>query len=106
MGFIEAIKTCYSKSFTFSGRASRSEFWWFYLATIIISYVVSAICGTGSTTAIFISCAITFVLTFFPSLAVSVRRLRDAGFSPWWLLIALTGIGAIVLFIMWLQKSK
>ena len=36
MNFTESIKTCYKKFFDFSGRASKSEFWWFQLYAIII----------------------------------------------------------------------
>ena len=43
MGFVEAIKTCFSKYATFSGRARRSEFWWFYLLNAIVSGCVSAV---------------------------------------------------------------
>lgn len=37
MGFGQAVRTCLGKYGTFSGRASRSEFWWFYLFTTIVS---------------------------------------------------------------------
>ena len=36
MNFIESIQTCYKKTFNFKGRASKSEFWWFYLYDAII----------------------------------------------------------------------
>ena len=40
MSFMEAIKACYAKYFTFSGRARRSEFWWFYLFSSIVNWIV------------------------------------------------------------------
>jgi len=43
MSFMEAVKTCFSKYATFTGRARRSEFWWFYLAVGIPSWILSAI---------------------------------------------------------------
>ncbi len=43
MSFVEAIKACYAKYFTFSGRARRSEFWWFYLFSSIVNWVVMGI---------------------------------------------------------------
>lgn len=41
MGFVEAVKTCFSKFATFSGRARRSEFWWFYLLNAILGGISS-----------------------------------------------------------------
>ena len=40
MGFVDAIKSGYSKYATFSGRASRSEFWYFYLFCALVDLVV------------------------------------------------------------------
>ena len=48
MSFGEAVKTCFSKYVTFAGRARRSEFWWFYLFTLIVSlvaYIVDRLIG-------------------------------------------------------------
>lgn len=36
MGFVEAIKTCLAKYFVFSGRAARSEYWWFVLFVVLV----------------------------------------------------------------------
>ncbi len=43
MSFVEAVKTCFSKYATFSGRARRSEFWWFYLALCIPNWIIGSI---------------------------------------------------------------
>lgn len=43
MSFIEAIKACYAKYFTFSGRARRSEFWWFYLLSGVVQYIIMGV---------------------------------------------------------------
>ena len=51
MTFIESIKTCYSKYFDFTGRARRSEFWWFYLFSTIVNGVLFAIVRTMHTAA-------------------------------------------------------
>ena len=54
MTFQTAIRTCFSKYFTFSGRASRSEYWWFFLFLILPSLVAtildSVIFGSVTTT--------------------------------------------------------
>lgn len=40
LSFVEAIKACFSKFATFSGRARRSEFWWFYLLGLIPNWII------------------------------------------------------------------
>ena len=46
MGFIDSIVTCYKKSFTISGRASRAEYWWFMLYFYLLCFVVVGITET------------------------------------------------------------
>ena len=70
----------------FEGRASRSEFWWYVLATVIVAFFV----GVPALALSFIPyapyiLAYGFVLAIFtPTLAVIVRRLHDTGRSAWW----------------------
>jgi len=98
-----AVKTCFSKYATFSGRASRSEYWFFYLFTIIASIVTWVIDtmllgysaeDTGAISLIF------QIIIILPSIAVGARRLHDIGKSGWWQLLILTIIG-IILLIVW-----
>ena len=42
MNFIQSISTCMRKYVTFSGRATRSEFWWFCLFTILVNFVTTS----------------------------------------------------------------
>jgi len=88
----------------FSGRARRSEYWWFALASFLASVVASII-----DTAIGVS-ILEWILTLallVPSLAVAVRRLHDTGRSGWWLLIGLIPlVGAIVLLVFFCQDSR
>lgn len=70
VGFTDALKICFSKFATFSGRARRSEFWYFYLWQSILSTVTCGIAG---------------LVFFIPSLAVTARRLHDTGRSAWWI---------------------
>ncbi len=84
MTFGESISTCFSKFFVFRGRASRSEFWWFYLFCMIInwaSYLADpfGLLGFGLSIAF-----------FFPSLSAAVRRLHDTNHSGWWLFLSFT----------------
>ena len=103
MNIQTAVKTCFSKYATFSGRASRSEYWFFYLFTIIASIVTwiidTMLLGyssedTGAISLIF------QIIIILPSIAVGARRLHDIGKSGWWQLLILTIIG-IILLIVW-----
>jgi uncharacterized membrane protein YhaH (DUF805 family) len=99
VSFGEAIATCLAKYATFSGRASRSEYWWFYLFTLLMqwgSLLVDPSGQLGGLVAIF------FLL---PNWAAAVRRLHDTGRSGWWLLIGLTIIGMIPLLVWSLMPS-
>jgi len=103
MNIQTAVKTCFNKYATFSGRASRSEYWFFYLFTIIASVITWVIdtmllgYGADDTGAISLIFQIIIIL---PSLAVGARRLHDIGKSGWWQLLIITLIG-IILLIVW-----
>jgi uncharacterized membrane protein YhaH (DUF805 family) len=79
---------------TFAGRAPRAEYWWFYLATIVVqiplSIVDQALADWGPLSSLF------SLLVLVPWLAVSVRRLHDINRSGWWLLAFFLVIVAIV----------
>lgn len=111
MGFMEAVKTCYSKYFNFQGRARRSEFWWFYLLSIVVNSVLFGIIsimhssaaesfGKGITldnfsekldeaTALDAKFQLYYIITgvaclflfSIPLIAAQVRRLHDVGKS-------------------------
>ena len=109
MDFGTSIKTCFSKYAIFSGRASRSEFWWFVLFGVIggIVTVVIDVMILGYSTEVYGPINIIFtVITFLPSIAVGARRLHDINRSGWWQLITLTVIGLILLIIWWATVGK
>ena len=97
-GPIDAIKTCLRKYFDFTGRASRSEFWWFAPLPIGAHFVVFVFPFFVFPFFPFISDSPRFlwwfwgvssvmIATTIPMLAAGARRLQDAGKSPWWLLL-------------------
>ena len=104
MSFTDAIRDGFSKYGTFSGRSSRSAYWWWYLFGILVLVVSLAIdYALGAGGILYVLVALAMLL---PNLAVLVRRLHDAGHSGWWLLIGLLPlIGAIVLLVFTLQGS-
>ena len=71
---VMAIKLFFVNYFNFSGRASRAEFWWVYLALTIIGFVPLV--------GIFIQ-----LVTFIGLISLTSRRLQDVGFSGWYQLI-------------------
>ncbi len=84
MTFFESVETCLSKFVTFTGRATRSEYWWFYLACMIVSYAVGfldGLLGTG-----IVSSIISLVLCI-PMIAAGIRRMHDTGRCGWFILI-------------------
>ena len=96
MNFVDAIKSGFDNYVGFSGRAARSEYW-FWTLFVIIASIVAAILdvmlGLG------LIGAIVSLALFLPGIAVSIRRLHDIDRTGWWLLIAFTGIGLIVLLV-------
>ena len=89
MNFKNAIKTCLKDKYAnFKGRASRSEFWFFYLF-LVIGYAIS-ISTIFISIKLFIGTMSIFVLAMIiPSLAVTVRRLHDINKSGWFILLPL-----------------
>lgn len=80
MDFVTAIKTCFSKYADFSGRARRSEFWYWYLFSVIVSFVAGWIPFVGG---------LMNLALVIPQLSVGARRLHDTGRSGWWLLLSI-----------------
>lgn len=97
MTFQEAIVACLRGYADFTGRARRSEYWWFVLFTAIVS---SAFSGFGDAVGGLVSAAF-----WLPGLAAAVRRLHDGGRSGWNLLWSLTIIG-IVPVVIWLTTDS
>ena len=96
MNFVQAIQSGFGNYVNFSGRAARSEFWYWTLFSILANLAanfVDALVGLG-----IVSLIVSLAL-LLPGLAVSVRRLHDLDRTGWWLLLVLTGIGIILLLI-------
>jgi uncharacterized membrane protein YhaH (DUF805 family) len=99
MGFGDAVKTCFTKYADFKGRASRPEYWWFFLSYVIV-YVVTLLLASASR-GLYALVWIAALAYFLPLLAAAVRRLHDTGRSGWWYLIVLVPIiGWIILLVL------
>lgn len=103
MDFQTAVRSCLNQYATFTGRASRSEFWWFYLFCFIASVAANLI-GFGIGLHYILHDIVALAL-LLPQLAVGARRLHDIGRSGWWQLIAFTIIGILVLIYWWVKPS-
>ena len=109
MGFADAVKTCLQKYVGFSGRARRSEYWWFALFGLIVSIVAGILdgaLGTMSDTNVGVIGGIASLALLLPGIAVAIRRLHDTSRSGWWILIGLIPIvGWIILIVFYVQDS-
>ena len=98
---------CLKNYFNFSGRATRSEFWYFTLFVLLFGIVITLIEVIMGTYDSGILSLIYNLALLFPSLAVSTRRLHDTNRSGWWNLIMLVPIiGIIILIVFYSQDSK
>ena len=94
MNFFQSINYCLKHYSDFNGRASRSEFWWFFLFTYIVEnigmtldYGFLSYFDTAQEFGIFETIAI--IVFLLPTLAVGARRLHDINRSGWWQLLFL-----------------
>jgi len=126
--FVEAIKRFFTKYAVFSGRASRSEYWWVVLFNVLVQvliWVPGIVLGiatgtpgytsTGSPTttpgpifAVFVILAVLYYLaTVVPGIAVGVRRLHDANLSGLlFLLILVPSFGGLIILVLTLLESN
>jgi uncharacterized membrane protein YhaH (DUF805 family) len=109
MNFTEAISSGFQNYVNFSGRAQRSAYWYWTLFAFIASAIALAIdaliFGVNLEGGLNIVQTIVGLALLLPGLAVSIRRLHDLDRTGWWILIALTGIGAILLIIWYVMKG-
>ena len=82
MDFQTSVKTCFKKYATFSGRASRSEFWYFYLFNYGL-YAILIISALNISFIFYWFFLGFFLATLIPFTAVTARRLHDVNKSGW-----------------------
>lgn len=130
MGFVESVKHNFSHYADFTGRAQRSQFWWWVLFIGIVSVILNVIdsglglmVGASETEVVIgdttvpvvnqgfgILSSIFSLVVLIPGLAVAVRRLHDADHSGWWvlwgfLLTFVCFVGLIILLVFYLQRG-
>jgi uncharacterized membrane protein YhaH (DUF805 family) len=98
MNFAQAISAGFSSYVTFSGRAIRSEYWYWALFTVLgelAAGVIDTILDINAVNPLFA------LATLLPSIAVGVRRLHDTDRSGWWLLLGLIPLIGTIILIVW-----
>ena len=104
MNMSEAVSSCLQKYADFTGRARRSEYWYWVLATGIVNAILGVIIGVipdlGLLSGVF------SLATLLPGLAVIWRRLHDIGKSGAWYFIMLVPIVGQILMLIWLCQDS
>jgi uncharacterized membrane protein YhaH (DUF805 family) len=119
IGPVDGVKRAFQKYARFDGRASRSEYWWFALASsipAILFLVPLVIVGEASdrggdvpagAVILMLVLGLALLALVVPSIAVSVRRLHDGGFSGLLYLITLVPyIGSLALLVFMVLPPK
>jgi uncharacterized membrane protein YhaH (DUF805 family) len=121
--FGQAISRFFKKYATFTGRASRSEFWWWFLLNSIVTIVISILSNLGGPSVTFDQVGgfafgpgywinaslggIWFLATVVPWLALAWRRLHDSNKpGPFWFLGLIPIVGPIILLVFFLLPSE
>ena len=99
VSFRQAVELGFKNYFKFSGRATRAEYWWWILFTVIGRLVFGIIDGLVSLPGVL---GLLFGLgTLIPSLTVGVRRLHDINRTGWWLLLIFVPVIGWIVLIVW-----
>ena len=107
VGFGEAVSRDFRTYFTFIGRATRAEFWWWYLFTLgaFGLLIIEVLLIGGLAILLFALGAV------IPSVAVAVRRLHDINKSGWTYLLHLGALLPVIgivftIYMIWLYVKK
>ena len=120
-GFVDSVKRAFSQYAKFDGVASVAEFWWFYLFNAIVLgvlYFLAIVLAIGvaagggdedaagaSGVVVMLVLGLYILAVFLPSLGLTIRRLHDAGYSGFFVLLEFVGLG-IVTLVLCIMPSK
>lgn len=110
VSFGDAVKRALTVNYcNFNGRSSRSEYWWYVLATFIfgmvLGVILNVIFGSESTIGSIVNGVVSLAL-FLPGLGLCVRRLHDIGKSGWLVLLGLIPLVGAIILIIWFAKES
>lgn len=115
MSFATSIRTCFAKYVTFSGRAGRPEYWYFFLFALLMGLfanvidtmffsTVSTVETTTSTATVAVSnspvSGLVSLVLFFPQLSAAWRRMHDTGRSGLYALFPMLVAAAALLVLV------
>jgi uncharacterized membrane protein YhaH (DUF805 family) len=105
MSFVQSIQNVFRNYAVFTGRATRPEFWWFILFTTLVQMAANALNVVTPNGTVFLGSSLAglwSIAVLLPTLAVAVRRLRDAG-RRWtelfWLLLPIAGLIVLIVHL-------
>ncbi|GAA4716289.1 DUF805 domain-containing protein [Isoptericola chiayiensis] len=116
MSFGDAVTSVRTNLTNFSGRARRSEFWWWYLAVVLLGLTVGVVSAIVAAVLVAVDAPVLttivgivlglalfalWLYVFVGTLAVAVRRLHDTDKSGWFYLLAFVPVANIVLIVFW-----
>ncbi len=108
MDFAQAILSVLTKYATFSGRAIRSEYWYFVLFSVLLNIganiIDTTILGAGMGQFGLFSSFLSIAL-FIPNIAVTIRRLHDLDKSGWWVFLMLIPMIGFIVLLIWLTMK-
>ena len=101
---INAFTSAWKRSFDYTGRSDRGDYWFFVLASFLILLLLNLV---GSFVPfIGVLANLYFIAELVPHLSLAVRRLRDAGKDWQWIFVGITGIGSLWLLYLHTLPSK
>ena len=105
---VSFVQSCilFFKNYTkFSGRSSRSAYWFWTLWTVIYALFIILLSAFSGDSSILYLVKVFNLAILLPSYALAARRLHDVGKSGWWQLVAITVVGLIPLFIWFITEG-
>jgi uncharacterized membrane protein YhaH (DUF805 family) len=109
MNLPESLRTVLKEKYAdFNGRASRSEYWWFYLSMFVYGLVVglvAAMLGIGGEDGPDVAILVAMLPFLIPSFAAGARRLHDTGLSGWWQLLGIVPLLGFVTMIVLMARA-
>ena len=110
MNMKQSFISVFSNWNNFSGRACRSEYWYFLLSVILVAFILTifeVLLGIYSTEIGYGPLTLIFqIIVIIPSISLTSRRLQDRGISGWWQLLQLTIIAIPILIIIYMLPAK
>lgn len=104
--FKEAVTRALTANYcNFSGRSSRSEYWWFCLFTFIVGVVISIVFSFSESASKIVAGLVNLAF-LLPGLGLAVRRLHDINKSGWFILLGLIPIVGAIILIIWFCKDS